>query len=119
MDKDHNDNQLLIPSVVREEISATDIQNHGTLSKTNDLEKQLITLLKKFKTEVLKPELQNESSDSYMLGTQVSQLGPFSNGEETSIDRVREKALYKGRNLLSNDRNNPVTSGDKQYLGLL
>ena len=46
-----------------------------------------------------------------MLRTQVSQLGPFSNGEETSFDRVRE-APYKGRKLLSNDRNNPVKSGD-------
>jgi len=47
-----------------------------------------------------------------MLGTQVSQLDPLSNGEETSFNRVREKAHYKGRKLLSNDRNNPVKSGD-------
>ena len=46
-----------------------------------------------------------------MLGTQVSQLGLFSKGEETSFDRAREKAPYKGRKLLSNDRNNPVKSG--------
>ena len=72
MDEDHNDNQSLIPSVVLEETNATDIQNHGTLSQTDDLEKQLITLLKKIKPEVLNPELQHESSDSYMHGTQVS-----------------------------------------------
>ena len=66
MDEDHNDNQSLIPSVVMEETNATDIQNHGALSQTDDLEKQLITLLKKIKPEVLKPELQHESSDSCM-----------------------------------------------------
>jgi len=96
MDEDHNDNQSLIPSVVMEETNATDMQNHATLSQTDDLEKQLITLLKKIKPEVLKPELQHESSDSYMHGTQVSQLGLFSKGEETSFDRAREKAPYKG-----------------------
>jgi len=69
MDEDHNDNQSFIPSVVREETNATDIQNHGTLSQTDDLEKQFITLLKKIKPDVLKPEIQHESSDSYMLGT--------------------------------------------------
>jgi len=69
MDEDHNDNQSLIPSVVMEETNATDMQNHATLSQTDDLEKQLITLLKTIKPEVLKPELQHESSDSYMLGT--------------------------------------------------
>ena len=33
-----------------------------------------------------------------MLESKVSQLGPSSNGDETSFDRVREKAPYKGRN---------------------
>ena len=70
-------------------------------------------MLKKSNPEVLKPELQNESSDLYMLGTQVNQLNPFSNGEETSFDRVRGKAPYTGRKSLGNDRKNPVTSGDK------
>ena len=42
----------------------------------------------------------------------MSQLDPLSNGEETSFNRVREKAPYKGRKLLSNDSNNPVKSGD-------
>ena len=112
MDEDHNDNQSIIPSVVREETNATDIQNHGTLSETEDLDQQLITLLKKIKPDVLKPELQHESSDLYILGTQVSELGPFSNGEETSFERVREKAPYKRKILLSNDRNNSVKSGD-------
>ena len=113
MAEDHDDNHSLISSVVREETNATDSHNLGTLSQTDDFEKQLIILLKKINPEVLKPELQNESSDSLMLGTQVNQLGPFSNGEETSFDRVRGKAPYKGRKSLGNDRKNPVTSGDK------
>ena len=47
MGDDHNDNQSSISSVVREEASATDSHNHGTLSQTDDFKKQLITLLKK------------------------------------------------------------------------
>jgi len=43
---------------------------------------------------------------------QVSQLGPFFNGEEASFDRVRGKAPYNGRKLLRNKRNNPVKLGD-------
>ena len=31
-----------------------------------------------------------------MLGMQANQLGPFSNGEETSFARVRGKTLVKG-----------------------
>ena len=113
MAEDHDDKESLISFVVREETNATDSHNLGTLSQTDDFEKQVITFLKKSNPELLKPELQNESNDSYMLETQVNQLGPFSNGEEASFDRVRGKALYKGRKSLGNDRKSPVTSGDK------
>ena len=46
MAEDHNDNQSLISSMVSEETNATDSHNFGTLSQTDDFEKQLITLLK-------------------------------------------------------------------------
>ena len=77
--------------MIRKERNATDSHNHGTLSKADNFEQQLITLLKKIQPRVVKLEPQNEENDSYILGAQLNQLDPFSNGEETSFDRVRGK----------------------------
>ena len=43
-----------------------------------------------------------------MHGTQVSQLGPFSNGEETSFDRARDKPLIKGENCSARTETTPL-----------
>ena len=56
MDEDRDDSQSLTSSVVREETNATDRHDHGTFSQADDIEKQLVTFLKKL-SQLLKPEL--------------------------------------------------------------
>eukprot|EP00794_Sanderia_malayensis_P000865 gene865-159_t len=131
MDQDHDYDQSKIPCVEREKtINVEDSHKSGTVSQTEDLEPQLLAYLRQLKPEILKPELRNESYDfnpnSFVISTQPAPyVSPSYDGDETSLDKMRGQAPYKGRKSLEAFRTqhstfipsasrsiNPVKSGD-------